>query len=64
MANQRKESGVAQYIKPAVVYKGMFESPLGSAIGDGFDPIEPEYRVERDGGSNWLRSFADLLRAK
>jgi hypothetical protein len=64
MANQGKESGVAQYIKPAVVYKGVFESPLGSPLGGSPDDFEIEYRAERDSGANWLRSFTDLFRAK
>ena len=67
MAHQTNiESGAKiQYEKPAIIYKGVFENPMGTnPIGTGVDPIEPEFRAERDNAQNWLRSFVDLLRAR
>ena len=60
-----KNDGQVQYEKPAISYTGLFQNPMGSAFDPGGQPggfDEPEFRVERDGGQNWLRSFVDLLR--
>jgi hypothetical protein len=66
MAHQTNiENGTkVQYEKPAIIYKGVFENPMGTPIGDTVDPLEPEFRAERDNTQNWLRSFVDLLRAR
>jgi hypothetical protein len=65
MAHQTNiESGAEiLYEKPAIVYKGAFENPMGSVPLDSI-PLEPEFRTERDNPQNWLRSFVDLLRAR
>jgi hypothetical protein len=63
MVNQtNKNGGQVQYEKPAIIYTGLFENPMGSPIdpGGGFDG--EEFRIERHDGQNWLRSFVDLLR--
>ena len=66
MAHQTNiENGTkAQYEKPAIVYRGVFESPMGTPVEGYVDPLEPEFRAERDNAQNWLRSFVDLLRAR
>jgi hypothetical protein len=70
MAHQTNiENGTkVQYEKPAIVYQGIFENPMGSPgdpVGpDGSPGFEPEFRAERDNAQNWLRSFVDLLRAR
>ena len=67
MAHQTNiENGTkAQYEKPAIVYQGIFENPMGSTTDPVGSPgFEPEFRAERDNAQNWLRSFVDLLRAR
>jgi hypothetical protein len=68
MAHQTSiENGTkAQYEKPAIIYQGVFENPMGTPTppADNPDGFGTEFRAERDNGQNWLRSFVDLLRAR
>ena len=63
MTKMNNKSGFQPYEKPAIIYTGLFEEPMGSPITPPTG-LEPEFRAERDGGQNWLRSFVDLLRVR